>query len=612
MTTTATNGSRTAVCYPPAPRDERSAAASRSRRTSASASVRSFASSRSAWSTSPRALEARGHRVTLADLRFSRRSSTHMRDARARRSSASPRCTRSRPTTCWRSRAACARSRPTCRSSSAGTRPRRIPSRFCAGDVAAVVLDDGERALPRRVRRARARATADDRARPRAARRRRRRSCARDGETGTLALDDVPLPARQHVDAWRRQYACLAHRPVWLVETARGCPFRCSFCSIWQLHARAVRERSIESVCQRLRVGRRSRLRRRRSVLAPPVAQPRAGARAPPPRGSASAGCSCRAASIWWRAIPSCSRRGGRSPRLRHLLRPRGGDRRGAERTSRRTPPSTRRRRASTSRADSGYGVTGNFVIDPAWGEARFRAALGVRRAPPALPGGLHDPDAAAGHRRTSSRCARRCARGAGSHFDMHHLLWEPALGAQRFFELYCETWRRSVLNLSGRKSLWQWLREVDLRNVLFLMRALRRTQRMMDPSHYLRECDSDVAPASSAAPRRRLRRPRLKVPSDRSARVRHHVLERHQLRVAVRKRHPHRREQQRRPIDPEIEPREPLANLLPLRHHRHVVGAGARLCVADVMSKLSRSSAGLPSTKYFCTRPCAVDVRLT
>ena len=60
----------------------------------------------------------------------------------------------------------------------------------------------------------------------------------------------MPLPARHHVAGWRRQYACLAHRPTWLIETARGCPFRCSFCSIWQLHARSVRERSIDSVCQ--------------------------------------------------------------------------------------------------------------------------------------------------------------------------------------------------------------------------------------------------------------------------------------------------------------------------------------------------------------------------
>ena len=40
------------------------------------------------------------------------------------------------------------------------------------------------------------------------------------------------------------------------------------------------------------------------------------------------------------------------------------------------------------------------------------------------------------------------------SQFDMHHLLWEPRLGVTRFFELYCETWRRSILNLKGEKKL--------------------------------------------------------------------------------------------------------------------------------------------------------------
>jgi hypothetical protein len=55
---------------------------------------------------------------------------------------------------------------------------------------------------------------------------------------------------------------------------------------------------------------------------------------------------------------------------------------------------------------------------------------------------------------------------------------------------LYCETWRRSVLNLGGRKSVWQWLRQVEPRNAMFLLKALRRTQRMMDPQHYLGEYD--------------------------------------------------------------------------------------------------------------------------
>jgi hypothetical protein len=72
--------------------------------------------------------------------------------------------------------------------------------------------------------------------------------------------------------------------------------------------------------------------------------------------------------------------------------------------------------------------------------------------------------------------------------FDMHHLLWEPALGARRFFELYCETWRRSVLNLGGRKKWWQWLRDVRLQDAVFLARMLRRTQHLMDPEFYLSE----------------------------------------------------------------------------------------------------------------------------
>jgi hypothetical protein len=134
-----------------------------------------------------------------------------------------------------------------------------------------------------------------------------------------------------------------------------------------------------------------------------------------------------------------------------------------------------------------GYGVTGNFVIDPAWGEQDFENLwafverhrlfqAGFTILTP-LPGTSYFDE---------MRAVLRARRWAD--FDMHHLLWEPALGPERFFELYCQTWRRSVLNLKGRKRLRDWLREVDLRNLPFLVRALRRTQRMMDPAHYLRE----------------------------------------------------------------------------------------------------------------------------
>ena len=94
------------------------------------------------------ALEARGHRVDARGSPLQPLARASAARTRVPASSASPRCTRSRPTTSSRWRAASARSRRACRSSSAATPPPPIPSRSCA-DVDAVVLDDGERALPR-------------------------------------------------------------------------------------------------------------------------------------------------------------------------------------------------------------------------------------------------------------------------------------------------------------------------------------------------------------------------------------------------------------------------------------------------------------------------------
>ena len=59
---------------------------------------------------------------------------------------------------------------------------------------------------------------------------------------------------------------------------------------------------------------------------------------------------------------------------------------------------------------------------------------------------------------------------------------------AQRFFELYCETWRRSVLNLKGSKKWWQWAAHARPQHWVHLARVLLQTQRMMDVPHYVRE----------------------------------------------------------------------------------------------------------------------------
>ena len=153
------------------------------------------------------------------------------------------------------------------------------------------------------------------------------------------------------------------------------------------------------------------------------------------------------------------------------------------------------------------YGVTGNFVIDPAWGESDFERLWEFVERHRLFQAGFTILTPLPGTAYFESMREKLRAR-RWSHFDMHHLLWEPALGPERFFALYCETWRRSVLNLRGRKKIWQWLREVDPRNALFLMRALRRTQHLMSPPHYLKEYD--LAPAAESVAARTAPRPQL------------------------------------------------------------------------------------------------------
>jgi radical SAM superfamily enzyme YgiQ (UPF0313 family) len=132
-----------------------------------------------------------------------------------------------------------------------------------------------------------------------------------------------------------------------------------------------------------------------------------------------------------------------------------------------------------------GYGVTGNFVIDPDWAESDFerlwsfvekyelsRAGFTILTPLPGTP--------------YFDKMQSRLRAVKWAQYDMHHLLWEPRLGARRFFELYCETWRRSILNLSGRKSWRDWARQVQLGDLPFLTRMLVRTQRMMRPEAYL------------------------------------------------------------------------------------------------------------------------------
>ncbi len=314
------------------------------------------------------ALEARGHDVTLVDLRFGRPVEHYLKARPGFVGIAAMHALETKNVLDLVARIR--RASPEVPLVVGGHTAAAYPAPFVSSAIDAIVLDDGERAVPRLV-------DAIDRKRPWssvpgvAIRGADGAWVRTPGDDDVFELDDVPRPARRHVDRWRGQYACLAHRPTWLIETARGCPYRCSFCSIWQLHARSVRERSIGSVCEDFeRVG--------DDVFV--------------------------ADDLFW-YHPS------RSLELAHALRTRGVRKSwvlvqsrvdtvarhpelleaGVRSPASSTSSSGSRRRATTGlkglvkdatvdqteqaiaiARELGYGVTGNFVIDPDWQEADF------------------------------------------------------------------------------------------------------------------------------------------------------------------------------------------------------------------------------------------------
>jgi radical SAM superfamily enzyme YgiQ (UPF0313 family) len=448
------------------------------------------------------ALEAGGHTVTLADLRFSRPVEHQIRTTRPGLIGiAAMHALETDDVVALAKRVR--RLAPEVPIVIGGHTAAAYPAPFLTDPIDAVIQDDGERAVPR---------IADALQAGRGlrevpgltVRERSGEMHATEADPETFELDEVPLPARHHVAAWRKQYACLAHRPAWLIETARGCPFRCSFCSIWQLHARSVRERSIDAVCRDVAAS-GDHVFVADDLFWYHPARSLALARELLKRGIRKR----------WILVQSRVDLVARHAELLEAWRPLAAEFDiffGLEAATNEGLNGLRKD-ATVDQTGQGvevarsldYGVTGNFVIDPAWRESDFENLwafvdryqlfqAGFTILTP-LPGTSYFEE-------MRSRVASR----PWAHFDMHHLLWEPALGPERFFALYCETWRRSVLNLKGRKNLWQWMREVDPRNMLFLLRALKRTQRMMCPEHYVAEYDRELSRSAAVASSQALR----------------------------------------------------------------------------------------------------------
>jgi len=429
------------------------------------------------------ALESRGHVATVADLRYSRSVDDLLRTTRPRVVGIA--CMHALETDEVLALAThVRRASPESFILVGGHSAAAYPSPFFTAGVDAICVDDGEVVVPLLATALERGTSASDV--PGLLLRGDDGSFRKTGPPDVFALDDVPLPQRRDVDSWRRKYACLLFRPVWLVETARGCPFRCSFCSVWQLHARTVRLRSIQSVCDDF------------AATGPNVfvaddlfwyqpARSMELARALRQRGVRKR----------WLLVQSRTDLVAAHPELLEAWRPIAQDFDiffGLEAATDEGLTGLVKDTTVDRTVDAveiarklRYGVTGNFVIDPDWNEADFErlwsfierhdlGRAGFTILTP-LPGTAFFDE-----------MQPRLRALRWSQYDMHHALWEPRLGARRFFDMYCETWRRSILNLGGRKSWRDWARQVKPRDVPALTLMLLQTQRMMRPESYLRE----------------------------------------------------------------------------------------------------------------------------
>jgi radical SAM superfamily enzyme YgiQ (UPF0313 family) len=66
-------------------------------------------------------------------------------------------------------------------------------------------------------------------------------------------LDTLPLPARHLIAHYAPHYYINFRKPLALMETARGCPFKCNFCSVWKFHESTFRQKSPERVVEELK-----------------------------------------------------------------------------------------------------------------------------------------------------------------------------------------------------------------------------------------------------------------------------------------------------------------------------------------------------------------------
>src|SRR3990170_3818449 len=65
-------------------------------------------------------------------------------------------------------------------------------------------------------------------------------------------LDEMPLPARHLTKRLRRHYHIGFDCPMASLETSRGCPYECNFCSVWVFYSRKIRGKSPDKLAEEI------------------------------------------------------------------------------------------------------------------------------------------------------------------------------------------------------------------------------------------------------------------------------------------------------------------------------------------------------------------------
>ncbi|HEY5960656.1 MAG TPA: radical SAM protein [Polyangiaceae bacterium] len=301
------------------------------------------------------------------------------------------------------------------------------------------------------------------------------------------SLDRIERPARDLVASVRSNYLCVHKQPLWALETARGCPYRCSFCSTSLRNERKFYERGIDNV-------ERDFWETGKNVFVVDDLF------FYPPRRSLELAQRLLRGGLKkdWLLVQTRLDTVARHPEVMQAWRPlaRNIDLFFGFEAPTDAQLSGLVKDMSIDATEEGvrvarhygFGVTGNFVVDPDWGETEFQAMwsmvdrlklnrLGYTILTP-LPG---TP--------LFSQMSERIIERDWSKWDMHHLLYEPRLGRERFFELFVECWRRNVLSADHAAfKLAKWIKGLSLPQILVLLRVLWRTQRMLKVHHYLDE----------------------------------------------------------------------------------------------------------------------------